>query len=117
MPPQPRDRHPTGREGCVSQEFGAKKLYHLDVGRILAVDVGARRVGLAISDAPRTLARPLETITVSGDADAVRKVARRAAELDGEDEGIAAIVVGLPTSLDGTPRPQTARATPFIASL
>jgi RNase H-fold protein (predicted Holliday junction resolvase) len=35
-------------------------------GRILAIDVGARRVGLAISDASRTLARPLETITVAG---------------------------------------------------
>ena len=31
-------------------------------GRVLGVDVGARRVGLAISDASRTLARPLETI-------------------------------------------------------
>jgi putative Holliday junction resolvase len=94
-----------------------KKLYHLDVGRILAVDVGARRVGLAISDASRTLARPLETLTVSGDADAVRRVARRIAELHAEDDGIATIVVGLPTSLDGTPTPQTARVTAFIASL
>jgi putative holliday junction resolvase len=96
---------------------GAKKLYHLDVGRILAVDVGARRVGLAISDASRTLARPLETIAVSSDADAVRRVARRIAELDAEDDGIAAIVVGLPTSLDGMPTPQTAHVTAFIASL
>jgi len=46
-------------------------------GRILAVDVGARRVGLAISDASRTLARPLETLTVANDADAVDRVARR----------------------------------------
>ena len=87
------------------------------IGRILAVDVGARRVGLAISDASRTLARPLETINVSGDADAVRRVARRIAELDREDDGIAAIVVGLPTSLDGTPTPQTAHVRAFIASL
>ena len=83
----------------------------------MAVDVGARRVGLAISDASRTLARPLETITVSGDADAVYQVARRVAQLDREDDGIATIVVGLPTSLDGMPTPQTARVTAFIASL
>jgi len=90
----------------------------LDVtGRILAVDLGARRVGLAISDASRTLARPLETITVAGEADAVERVARRVAELDGEDEGIAAIVVGLPSSLDGTPTPQTAQVRAFIARL
>ena len=86
-------------------------------GRVLAIDLGARRVGLAISDASRTLARPLETIAVSGEADAVDRVARRIAQLDGEDEGIAAIVVGLPSALDGTPTPQTSRVTAFIALL
>jgi putative holliday junction resolvase len=86
-------------------------------GRILAVDVGSRRVGLAISDASRTLARPLETIAVTSEADAVERVARRIEQLDGEDEGIAAIVVGLPASLDGTATPQTARVTAFIARL
>jgi putative Holliday junction resolvase len=86
-------------------------------GRILAVDVGARRVGLAISDASRTLARPLETIAVTSEADAVERVARRIEQLDAEDEGIATIVVGLPTSLDGTATPQTARVTAFIARL
>ena len=45
----------------------------------LAVDVGARRVGLAISDASCTLARPLETIAVTSEADAVERVARRIA--------------------------------------
>jgi putative Holliday junction resolvase len=86
-------------------------------GRILAVDVGARRVGLAISDASGTLARPLETLTVTSDADAVERVARRVAELTGEDDSLAAIVVGLPTRLDGTAGPETARAAKFIASL
>jgi putative Holliday junction resolvase len=86
-------------------------------GRILAVDVGARRVGLAISDASRTLARPLETLTVANDADAVDRVARRIEELDREDEGLATIVVGMPASLDGTPTPQTAHVLAFIALL
>jgi putative Holliday junction resolvase len=86
-------------------------------GRILAVDVGARRVGLAISDASRTLARPLETLTVANEADAVDRVARRIEELDQEDEGIATIVVGMPSSLDGTPTPQTAQVLAFIALL
>jgi putative Holliday junction resolvase len=95
-----------------------EKIYHLDVtGRIVAVDVGARRVGLAISDASRTLARPLETITVTSAADAIDRVARRIEQLDAEDEGIAAIVVGLPSSLDGTPTPQTAHVRAFIAGL
>jgi putative Holliday junction resolvase len=65
-------------------------------GRILAIDVGARRVGLAISDASRTLARPLETIAVASEADAVERVGLRIEQLDREDEGIATIVVGIP---------------------
>ena len=86
-------------------------------GRILAVDVGARRVGLAISDASRTLARPLETIAVTSVADAVERVARRIEQLDQEDDGIATIVVGMPSSLDGTPTPQTVQVRAFIARL
>jgi putative Holliday junction resolvase len=86
-------------------------------GRILAIDVGARRVGLAISDASRTLARPLETITVASRTDAVERVARRIEELATEDDGIATIVVGMPSRLDGTPSDQTAQVRAFIASL
>jgi putative holliday junction resolvase len=86
-------------------------------GRILAVDLGARRVGLAISDASRTLARPLETLAVTNEANAVDRVARRIAELDQDDGGIAAVVVGMPSNLDGTPTPQTAHVLAFIALL
>jgi putative Holliday junction resolvase len=86
-------------------------------GRILAVDVGARRVGLAISDVSRTLARPLETIEVTSHADAVDRVARRIAQLADEDDGLAIVVVGMPSRLDGTPSSQTPRVVAFIASL
>jgi len=86
-------------------------------GRVLAVDVGTRRVGLAISDASRTLARPLETIAVTSEGDAVERVARRILELAEEDGGLAAIVVGLPSHLDGTPSPQTSRVAAFISRL
>jgi putative Holliday junction resolvase len=84
---------------------------------VLAVDVGARRVGLAISDRSGTLARPLETIAVTSDVDAVDRVARRVAELTAEDDGLGAIVVGLPMRLDGTASDSTARVTTFIAAL
>jgi putative pre-16S rRNA nuclease len=87
------------------------------MGRILAIDVGARRVGLAISDASRTLARPLETIVVESQADAVERVAQRIAQLDLEDDRLATIVVGLPSSLDGTPTTQTAQVRAFVALL
>jgi putative Holliday junction resolvase len=84
---------------------------------VLAVDFGARRVGLAISDASRTLARPLEALAVKGEADAVERVARRIEQLDLEDDGIGTIVVGMPSSLDGTPTAQTAQVHAFVARL
>jgi putative Holliday junction resolvase len=86
-------------------------------GRVLAVDVGTRRVGLAISDASRTLARPLETIEVTSEGDAVDRVARRILELAEEDGGLTTIVVGMPARLDGTPSPQTSRVAAFINRL
>lgn len=86
-------------------------------GRILAIDVGARRVGLAISDVSGTLARPLDTIAVTSAADAVNRVAGRIDGLVREDEGLAGVVVGLPGRLDGTPSPATARVQTFIDAL
>ena len=86
-------------------------------GRVLAVDVGARRVGLAISDASATLARPLETIAVTSDADAIERVARRVSGLADEDDGLAMIVVGMPVHLDGSPSDESARVRAFIAGL
>jgi putative Holliday junction resolvase len=86
-------------------------------GRILAVDVGARRVGLAISDPSGTLARPLETLVVTSDADAVERVAQRVDQLAHDDDGLTGIVVGLPARLDGSPTTETARVTAFITSL
>jgi putative Holliday junction resolvase len=86
-------------------------------GRILALDVGERRIGLAISDASRTLARPLETLAVTSSGDAADRVARRIVELADEDGGLATVVVGMPTRLDGTASPQTARVAAFIEML
>jgi putative pre-16S rRNA nuclease len=86
-------------------------------GRVLGVDLGGRRIGLAISDRSGTLARPLETIVVDRDADAVDRVARRIEELSCEDDGLAAIVVGMPAALDGSATPESARVSAFIAAL
>ncbi len=85
--------------------------------RVLGVDVGARRVGLAISDPSGTLARPLTTLTVASPADAVRRVADEVRRLSAEDDGLATIVVGMPARLDGTPSDQTRAVTAFVAAL
>ena len=85
--------------------------------RVLGIDVGTRRVGLAISDPTRTLARPLKTLSVSGRADAVARVLIEIEQLGAEEDGLAAIVVGLPARLDGSPGDGTARAAAFVAAL
>lgn len=84
--------------------------------RILALDVGRRRIGLAISDPSGLLARPLKTLAVA-DASAVDLVAAEVARLVAEDDGLGQIVVGLPRHLDGTASEQTAAVEAFIAAL
>jgi putative Holliday junction resolvase len=85
--------------------------------RVLAVDVGKRRIGLAISDVSRTLARPLLTLTVRNARDGVNQVAAEIARLKEEDDGLSTVVVGLPVRLDGTPNAQTPRVAAFIDAL
>jgi putative Holliday junction resolvase len=84
---------------------------------VLGIDVGGRRVGLAISDPSRTLARPLLTLAVDSPADSVAKVAAEIARLVAEEDGLATIVVGAPARLDGTPSDQTAVVDAFVDAL
>ena len=84
--------------------------------RVLAIDVGQRRLGLAISDRIGMLARPLTTLGVTP-ADAVDRVAHEIARLASEEDGLSEIVVGLPVSLDGSPNQQTARVSAFVDAL
>ena len=85
--------------------------------RILGIDVGRRRVGLAISDTSGTLARPLATVTVSSAADAVKRVLAEVTRLAAEDDGLAAIVVGMPARLDGSPTTETPLVAAFVDAL
>jgi putative Holliday junction resolvase len=85
--------------------------------RVLAVDVGRRRVGLAISDRTATLARPLTTIEVAGAGDAVDRVAAEVARLTEDEDGLATIVVGRPSRLDGSPNDTTALVDRFVEAL
>ncbi len=67
------------------------------MGRILGVDYGERRIGLALSDPTATIAQPLPTLQRRrGKRPPVAPVARLAAEHD-----VSAIVLGLPLTLDG----------------
>lgn len=68
------------------------------MGRVVGIDPGAARVGIAISDDTGSIAFPRDTIPAHGGwADAASRV-RQA--LEGED--VTLLVVGLPLRLDGT---------------
>lgn len=85
--------------------------------RFVGIDLGERRIGLAISDATATLARPVKTIERAGsDADAARQLRAEIAALD-EEQDVASVVVGLPKRLDGSPNDQTKRVERMIALL
>jgi putative Holliday junction resolvase len=82
--------------------------------RVLGIDVGERRIGLAISDVSGTLARPLRTLEVRDMTDGIEGVVAAIDALAREDEGLTAVVVGIPRRLDGTANEATARVTRFV---
>jgi putative holliday junction resolvase len=85
--------------------------------RVLGIDLGERRIGLAISDASATLARPFRTLQRDrSDAAAVDALIAVLEELDADDH-VGCLVVGLPTRLDGSATAQTARVKEVAALL
>lgn len=72
--------------------------------RILALDVGERHTGVAISDPTGTIARPLETVHHQSRDELVSAVTDLVAE-----HCVGAVVVGRPLSLDGSVGPQAQR--------
>ncbi len=86
--------------------------------RILGIDYGERRIGLAVSDVTGTLARPLRTIAPSGSTAArAAAVAGEVAALASEADGLETVVVGLPRRLDGAAHEQMARVLTFADAL
>jgi putative Holliday junction resolvase len=81
-------------------------------GRHLGLDVGDRRIGVALSDETATLASPLMTVTRVGggkDAEMLADLARR--------HEAAAVVVGLPLNMDGTRGPQAEKVLGLVEAL
>jgi len=87
------------------------------VGRLVGLDVGERRIGVAVSDPTGTLARPLRALRTSGlDGDALQLSAAEISRLAADDP-LDAIVVGFPRRLDGSPNEMTPRIERFAARL
>jgi putative Holliday junction resolvase len=79
-------------------------------GRVLGVDVGEVRTGLAVSDPDRMVATPLDTIP--GGSDLARRLAARARQ-----ESCDTVVIGLPLSMSGTDTESTRQARAVAAEL
>lgn len=83
--------------------------------RVLAVDYGERRVGLAISDALEITANPLTVLERKRGAgvevvlEAIARIVR--------EEGVDEVVVGLPINIDGTHGPAAQGAQAFADAL
>jgi putative Holliday junction resolvase len=73
--------------------------------RTLAVDLGSRRVGLALSDEGGRFATPYEVLRVTSPEQAADAVIRII-----EKEGVERLVVGLPLNMDDTVGPQARKA-------
>jgi putative Holliday junction resolvase len=80
--------------------------------RILAVDFGRRRIGLAVSDELGMTAQGLPTLCVGSVSTAPGAVAEVAAEWS-----VAEVVVGLPLNMDGSRGPMVEAAEAFADAL
>jgi putative Holliday junction resolvase len=86
--------------------------------RIVGLDVGERRIGVAVSDATGTLARPVGVLRAASlDARALQQAADEVARLAAEEDGVSGIVVGLPRRLDGSPNGMTPKVERFAQEL
>jgi putative Holliday junction resolvase len=86
--------------------------------RVLGIDYGARRIGLALSDATGTLASPWRAIErPPTDAAMLDRLVKEIATLASESDGLAAVVIGWPRRLDGSPTSETATVERLARSL
>jgi putative Holliday junction resolvase len=80
--------------------------------RILALDPGSKRIGIAISDELKVIAQPLEFVAVQPLADFFARLQ----EIVREKE-VEMILVGLPRNMDGSYGPAAAKVQEFVAAL
>ena len=80
--------------------------------RILALDHGTKRIGVAVSDETRTIAQPLEYIPAVPFADFLARLRQLIHEKE-----IDLILVGLPRNMDGSYGPAAEKVQTFVAAL
>ncbi|HMP38912.1 MAG TPA: Holliday junction resolvase RuvX [Roseiflexaceae bacterium] len=78
----------------------------------MALDIGGRRIGVAVSDPTRTLASPLTTLHAQPRSTVFSRIRRLL-----EEQEATALVVGLPVSLNGAIGPQAREVQQFVEEL
>jgi putative Holliday junction resolvase len=80
--------------------------------RILALDPGSKRIGVAVSDETKTIAQPLEWIPAEPFADFLARLNQLILEKE-----VDLILIGLPRNMNGTYGPAAQKAEAFAAAL
>lgn len=80
--------------------------------RFMGIDLGDKRIGIALSDEGAVIASPMETLPRQGN----RKDIARLLEIAGRED-VGVILVGLPLSLDGSEGPQAKKVGRFVEAL
>jgi putative Holliday junction resolvase len=80
--------------------------------RILALDHGSKRIGVAVSDETKTIAQPLEYIPAEPFADFLARLKKIFAEKE-----IDLVLIGLPRNMDGSFGPAAQKVETFAAAL
>ncbi|MDP6532939.1 MAG: Holliday junction resolvase RuvX [Candidatus Marinimicrobia bacterium] len=82
------------------------------MGRILGIDYGSARIGLALSDPTHLIASPLETITFSSEKDLIAQLREK---IDAQE--VEEVVVGMPFRMKGGDSRQTESVRKFVTAL
>ena len=82
------------------------------MGRVLALDFGSKRTGVAVTDPTGTIVTPLEPILKANSPDGLARIEALVASNE-----VTHVVVGLPVGLQGDETLQTARSRSFAARL
>jgi putative holliday junction resolvase len=84
-------------------------MYTSTMGRVIAIDYGTKRVGVAVTDPLQIIATPLTTIRTADTFSFLQTYM--------EQKEVDTLVVGMPKHLDNTPSPMTAIVMEFIKAL
>jgi putative pre-16S rRNA nuclease len=105
---QRNERHLIAQPSFVVWDFQLQ----METARVLGIDPGEVRVGVALSDDLGMLAHPLETINVSAGRDPCDRIAELVRE-----RAVLAVVVGVPRNMDGSFGPAAEKARSLIEKL